>query len=224
MARGRQLGRIKLRPLPPELAARYLLSWDPRRLALQPSEFPQLTSQELFENRSPLEVEIGAGSGEFLAALAAARPAHNFLAIELSRRAAHQAVLAAAKQELANLRVLRADFKALAPQLPQAGWRAAYLHFPDPPHKREDEKRIIFDDGFLDLMHAALELGGTLSVVSDHAEFFERMLRLAEADPRFARQHETRYLQGFEPEVKSRFQRVWERKGRVPRQFVLSKI
>jgi tRNA (guanine-N7-)-methyltransferase len=224
MSRGRQLGRIKLRPLSPELRQRYLLEWDPRQLAESPQSFPQLDSPSLFANTQPLEVEIGAGSGEFLAALAAAEPAHNFLAIEISRRAVHKAVLEAADRQLANLLVLRADFKLLGPLLPRGGWHAVYLHFPDPPHKREDEKRVIFDAQFLDQMSATLEQGGALSVVSDHEAFFARMLQLAEGDPRFAKTHAERYVDGFEPAVKSRFQRVWERKGRRPRQFVLRRL
>jgi tRNA (guanine-N7-)-methyltransferase len=224
MSRGRQLGRIRLRPLSLELRQRYLLDWDPRQLAKSQRSFPQLDSASLFSNSQPLEVEIGAGSGEFLAALAAADPAHNFLAIEISRRAVHKAVLEAAERDLTNLLVLRADFKLLASLLPQAGWQHAYLHFPDPPHNREDEKRVIFDARFLDQMATTLEPDGTLSVVSDHEAFFARMLQLAESDPRFAKTHAEPYLDGFEPVVKSRFQKVWERKGRRPRQFVLRRL
>lgn len=224
MSRGRQLGRIKLRPLSSDLAEKYLLDWDLRQLALNPNAFPRLSSAALFDNQRPLEVEIGAGSGEFLAAVAAAEPGHNFLAIEISRRAVHKAVLIAAELGLANFRVLRADFKLLPSLLPAAGWRAVYLHFPDPPHKHEDEKRIIFDAAFLDRMSVALEEGGLLSVVSDHEAFFARMLELAEGDARFAKIHAARCLDGFEPAVKSRFQRVWERKGRRPRQFILRRL
>jgi tRNA (guanine-N7-)-methyltransferase len=133
-------------------------------------------------------------------------------------------VLEAADRQMTNLLVLRADFKLLAPLLPQGGWRAVYLHFPDPPHKREDEKRVIFDAQFLDQMSTTLERGGALSVVSDHEAFFARMLQLAEGDARFSKTHTERYLDGFEPAVKSRFQRVWERKGRRPRRFLLRRL
>lgn len=224
MSRGRQLGRLKLRPLAPQVASKYLLAWHPRDLAQNPAAFPQLTSVVLFENERPLEVEIGAGSGEFLCGLAAENPATNYLAIEVSRRAAHKAVLVAAERELDNLKVLLADFKLLTPLIASASWSRVYLHFPDPPHKHEDEKRIIFDAMFLDLVQRALTADGELSVVSDHAEFFMRMLELAEGDGRFAKMHEGRYLDGFEPGVKSRFQQIWERKGRVPRQFILRKL
>jgi len=224
MSRGRYLGRLKLRPLPPELAERYLLQWHPRQLAQEPHNFPVLSSPPLFGNQLPLEVEIGAGSGEFLGSLANADPAANFLAIELSNRAAQRAAWLAAEAELPNLKVLRADFKLLYPLLPEAGWRRAYLHFPDPQHKPADAKRILFTPQFLDAMLRCLQLGGELSVVSDEPGFFLHMLALAEGDTRFVKAHPQRYLEGFEPLVKSRFQRIWERKGRTPRQFILKKV
>ncbi len=224
MARGRYLGRIPLRQLSPELAQRYLLEWHPRRLALEPGSFPQLTSQALFGDRQPLEVEIGAGTGEFALSLAAADPAANVLAIEISNRSAHWAAWLAAEAGLPNLKVLRADFKLLGPMLPEGAWRRAYLHFPDPQHKPADAKRIIFNQAFLDAMARTLQPGGELSVVSDAPAFFLQMLELAEGDGRFAKAHPERYLEGFEPEVKSRFQQIWERKHRIPRQFVLTRL
>lgn len=224
MARGRYLGRLKLRPLPPELAERYLLEWHPRLLALEPERFPMLSSQALFGNQRPLEVEIGAGSGEYACSLAAADPQANFLAIELSNRAAHSAAWLAAEAELPNLKVLRADFKLLGPKLPSHGWRRAYLHFPDPQLKAADAKRILFTPQFLDAMASTLQPGGELSVVSDQAQFFRQMLELAEADSRFAKTHPERFLQGFEPPVKSRFQLIWERKGRTSHRFILKRL
>ncbi|UYN90203.1 MAG: hypothetical protein KIT08_02945 [Anaerolineales bacterium] len=224
MARGRYLGRIELRKLPAELAKRYLLEWHPRRLALESGSFPPLTSQALFGNELPLEVEIGAGTGEFALSLAAADPAANVLAIEISNRSAHWAAWLAAEAGLPNLKVLRADFKLLGPMLPPGGWRRAYLHFPDPQHKPADAKRIIFNEVFLDAMARTLEPGGQLSVVSDAPAFFTQMLELAEGDAHFAKAHPERYLEGFEPRVKSRFQLIWERKARTPRQFVLTRL
>jgi tRNA (guanine-N7-)-methyltransferase len=221
MARGRQIGRLKLNPLTPEVRQRYLLDWDAVELRRAANTFPPLTSLALFGNQHPLEVEIGAGSGEYLCYLAARSPQANFLGIEVSRRAAYIAVAAAADPVLGNLRILRADFKLLVAVLAPQSWQAVYLHFPDPPHNREDAKHAIFDHAFLDAMAVVLVPGGQLSVVSDKTDFFTRMLALAAGDARFAKIHAEPYLQGFEPEVKSRFQLSWERKGIAPRRFVL---
>jgi len=224
MSRGRQIGRMKLKALAPEDKEKYLLDWDAIELRRATSRFPQLTSGELFGNAAPLEVEIGAGSGEYLCHLAAQNSETNFLGIEVSRRAAHMAVTLAAELRLSNVRVLRADFKLITPLLGPQSWQAVYLHFPDPQHKRRDTNRALFDEGFLDAMAGALLPGGQLSVVSDKAEFLVRMLEQAEGDPRFVRAHSEIYLKNFEPKVKSRFQLSWERKGFKPYRFILQKI
>lgn len=222
MSRGRQIVRLKLRPLTAE-ARGLLLDWDPGELYRHAEHFPQLTSTELFGNLSFLEVEIGPGSGEYLCHLAASQPERNFLGIEVSRRSAHYCAALAADQGISNLRVLRADFKLLEPLLPNEGWSRVYLHFPNPPHKTGDEKRRIFDRAFLDQMAGTLVPRGEISVASDKPAFLFDMLRLASGDARFEVAHTERYLEGLDAPVKSRFQRFWEGKGVKPLRFILRK-
>jgi tRNA (guanine-N7-)-methyltransferase len=223
MSRGRQIVRLKLRPLSPH-AKSILLDWEPGKLYSYPERFPRLTSAELFGNSNPLEVEIGPGSGEFLCFLAASQPDRNFLGIEVSHRSASACAALAAEQGLLNVRILRTDFKLLAPLQPSSGWFRVYLHFPDPPHKTADEKRRIFTKAFLDLMQRTLAPNGDISVASDKPDFFFKMLGLAERDSRFKLAHQKRYLHGFDAPVKSRFQRFWERKGIQPLRFILLKL
>lgn len=221
MPRGRHLARIKLKPLDPNKAHKYWLNWDAKALRRDPGVFPTLTSAALFGDQRPLEVEIGPGSGEYLVSLAKQSPQTNFLGIEVSYRSASYAAALAAEHNLENLRILRANFKLMMPLVVEGCWVRAYLHFPDPVHRREDEKRNLFTQEFLDCMAQALAAGGELSVASDKVDFFHVMLALAEGDARFERVHAERYLEGFEPLVKSRFQRFWERKGIRPLRFVL---
>lgn len=215
---------MKLKPLAPEISEKYLLDWDALELRRAPHKFPQLTSAELFGNVAPLEVEVGAGSGEYLCHLATQHPRTNFLGIEVSRRAAHIAVALAAELQLTNVRILRADFKLLTPLFEPQSWQAVYLHFPDPQHKRRDAKRALFDQTFLNAIAGVLVPGGRLSVVSDKAEFLASMLWQAERDIRFARIHAEPGLEEFEPNVKSRFQLSWERKGLKSYRFVLQRV
>ena len=222
MSRGRQVVRLKYRPLSNK-AKSLLLDWDSGELHGHPGRFPDLTSSQLFGNLNPLEVEIGPGSGEFLCDLAATHPYTNFFGIEVSHRAAATCAALAGEYGLANLRVLRADFKLLKPLLPKNGWSMIYLHFPDPPHKNGDQKRRILDQAFLDSMAEVLIPSGKISVASDRPDFFFEMLELAESNPAFMFDHPGRYLEGLEIAVKSRFQQFWERKGIPPLRFILRK-
>src|SRR5713226_8916522 len=100
MARPRKSGRIRQNPLGAMecqlgLAASAidgaLFTVDPRTL---------------FKRHAPLEVELGAGSGEFVLERAASTPQHNFLAIELAESFARRVVLRAVRAGLDNLIVL----------------------------------------------------------------------------------------------------------------------
>ena len=210
----------------PSAAARdaYLRDWSAKALYEGSEHFLNLSSRELFRQEAPLEVELGPGTGEFLCALAEANPQINFLGIEASRRAAYHAVGLAEAQGLGNILFVRADIKLLYPMIPPKSWNKVYLHFPDPVHRRKDERLRIFDEEFLDVMAKCLQPHGEISVVSDKDDFFLEMLDQVERDGRFGKVHPERYLAGFQPPVKSRFQQAWERKGIVPKRFIVSKI
>jgi len=168
-------------------------------------------------------VEIGAGTGEYLCSLASQRADVNFVGIEASKRAAYYATKLAAERGIRNLRVIKANVKLLYPLIPSGAWSSVYIHFPDPAHKRKDEKHRVFDRAFLDVMARALLPGGEISVVSDKVDFFREMLEIIKVDSRFERMHAEDYLDGFEPEEKSRFQLFWEGKGVRPRRFIFRK-
>lgn len=201
-----------------------MAEWSAKDLVFDKRAFPELSSAQIFDNRMPLEVEIGPGTGDYLCALAAEHTDVNFLGIEASRKAVYYAVHLAAERDLGNIFFVRANVKLLYDLFPVNGWQRLYLHFPDPVHKAKDEKHRVFDEGFLDAVHGALSPSGKLSVISDNHAFFMQMLELAESDERFSKGHGERYLRGFEPGVKSRFQLAWERKGIIPRRFVLVKV
>lgn len=217
------MGRLKLRPPSEAARARYLVEWPAKELVFNLEAFPELSSLALFHNQRPLEVEVGPGTGDHLCALAQESPDVNFLGIEASRKAVYYAVHLAEEQELGNIFFVRANVKLLYGLFPEGEWQSLYLHFPDPVHKTKDSKNRIFDQAFLNAAHQALAVGGEISVVSDNEAFFEDMLAFAERDERFVKGHAEDYLEGFEPRAKSRFQRAWERKGIVPRQFLLRK-
>lgn len=213
MSRRTFLRHIHARPLDEALLERYLLRCDSRSLYEHPEQFPRLCSQALFGNDAPLELEVGCGSAEFLCALAAKEPAANFVGVDIAYKPLEKAVESAALLALENLRLLKGNFAQMYPLLAACSLRRVYVHFPDPNMRPKFRRRRIVTPAFLDAMHAALAPEGTLSVMTDHAAFFLEMLALLEADCRFEKTHAERYLVGFEPEVKSRFQLVWERHG-----------
>ena len=213
MSRRTFLRRLHTQPLDDALLQRYLLNYHPRGLYEHPEMFPRLCSRSLFENTAPLELEVGCGSAEFLCALAAKEPAVNFVGVDLARKPLEKAVENAASLALENLRLIYGNFAQMYALLEPRSLRRVYVHFPDPNIRPKFRQRRIISPPFLDAMHKALVPGGTLSVMTDHEAFFLEMLALLEADCRFEKAHAERYLVGFEPAVKSRFQRIWEGHG-----------
>ena len=204
---------IRLRPLDAAALSTYLTQYDSRSLYYHPEQFPTLCSQRLFENHAPLEMEVGCGTAEFLCALAAREPGANFVGVDVASRPLYKAVEIASSLRLANIRFLHANFAQMYPLLAPCSLRQVYVHFPDPNTRPKFQRRRLVTPAFLDVVQLALVPEGKLSLMTDHAEFFHELLTLIEADGRFEKTHNERYLIGFEPAVKSRFQNIWERHG-----------
>jgi tRNA (guanine-N7-)-methyltransferase len=193
------------------MAQKYLLYFNSRDLFFTPALFPRLDSKSLFDNDVALKIEIGCGTADFLCALALKEPQINFVGVDVAWKPLFKAVRTASALALDNIKFIKAEFKLMQALLVPASLEAVYLHFPDPNRRAKFQKRTIFSPVFLDHMAKALTPTGCLSVMTDHGAFFMEMLSLVEQDPRFEKRHAERYLVGFETEVKSRFQRTWEK-------------
>ena len=135
----------------------------------------------------------------------------------------YRAVERAEEQGLANILFVRAPIQFLYPLLQPASVQSVYVHYPD-PHLRSRGQHKIINPTFLDAMHRALYPDGTLSLMTDHEGWFlEEVLPLVEGDPRWRKLHNERYLVGYEPGVKSRYQKMWERHDVPPLRLMLAK-
>jgi tRNA (guanine-N7-)-methyltransferase len=204
---------VRIEPPDEATAAKYLRVWNSGDLWHRTDSFPRLISSQLFGNDHPLELEIGCSTGEYLCSLARLNPGHNFLGVEINLKSLHAAVANAAALGLDNILFIKAPVQSLYPLMPPGSLHAAYMHFPDPYLHPKYRPRRLFTPEFLDAMHRALVPGGKVSIVTDKEVLFRDMLALIEQDTRFEKTHPERYLSGFEPEVKSRYQSYWERHG-----------
>jgi len=133
----------------------------------------------LFGRRAPLEVEIGAGRGDFIIDRAAAMPHHDFLAIESAATIAQLIALRANRRGLANLRVIRMDARTLVNlMLPDASVSAYHIYFPDPWPKARHLKHRLFMPSFVSSLARTLQPGAPLFVATDVAAYAERIFAL----------------------------------------------
>jgi tRNA (guanine-N7-)-methyltransferase len=141
---------------------------DPRTL------FPSLSSQA-----GPAQVwlEIGFGSGEHLAAQAAAEPTIGFIGAEVFLNGVASLLRYVDENNLANVRVYDNDVRALLPHLPTASLSRISLLFPDPWPKTRHAKRRFIGPAMLAEVSRLLADGGEFRVATDHPVYARWTLR-----------------------------------------------
>ncbi|MEQ9661563.1 MAG: tRNA (guanosine(46)-N7)-methyltransferase TrmB [Parasphingopyxis sp.] len=118
-----------------------------------------LDSTRLFGEDRPVELEIGFGSGEHLAAQAEARPETGFIGCEPFVNGVVGALGHIRDRELSNVRVHMDDALDVLDRLPDASLERVYLLHPDPWPKARHAKRRMINHGPLDMIAAKLKPG-----------------------------------------------------------------
>ena len=136
----------------------------------------------LFERHAPLEIELGAGKGEFIIERAAAIPEHNFLAVELAASVLRVLALHVARSGLANLKVIRADARTLVNLLlPDGGVSVYHIYFPDPWPKERHAKHRLFSPYFVANLARTLTPEGMAYFASDVRDYAQAVCAMLEA-------------------------------------------
>ncbi len=171
MSRLRKAGKVWSRPGARAAAQRVL--FDPEGVFA-------IDSASLFARAGALEVEIGAGKGEFIVERAAQLPERNYLAVELSGVISRMLAVRCGRAELGNVRVVRMDARTLVNlMLPDASVAAFHIYFPDPWPKERHHKHRMFTERTVASLGRTLAPGGSLYVATDVPEYaaeIEQML------------------------------------------------
>jgi tRNA (guanine-N7-)-methyltransferase len=126
-----------------------------------------LNAVRLFGDERPLEVEIGFGGGEHLAAQAQAHPDTGFIGCEPFLNGVVGALGHVRDQSLGNVRLHMGDALTVLERLPDASLERVYLLHPDPWPKARHAKRRMVNPGPLDLIAAKLKPGGEFRLGTD---------------------------------------------------------
>jgi tRNA (guanine-N7-)-methyltransferase len=127
-----------------------------------------LDAVTLFGKEMPMELEIGFGSGEHLAAQAAMRPDHGFIGCEPFLNGVVVALAHVRDGALTNVRLHMDDALDVLRRLPDASLARAYLLHPDPWPKMRHAKRRFMNPGPIDMIAAKLKPGGEFRFGTDH--------------------------------------------------------
>lgn len=138
--------------------------------------FVPLDLREVFARDAPLEVDIGCGDGAYLAAIAEQNRQRNFLGVERLVGRVRSACRKMAQRQLDNARILLIDASyAVKYLLPRQSVTAFHVLFPDPWPKRRHERRRLITCDFARALHCTLELGGSVTIATDDANYFEQI-------------------------------------------------
>ena len=139
---------------------------------------------QLFGREAPLVLEIGSGMGEATAAMAAADPARDVLAVEVHTPGLGNLLRLVEAAGLTNVRVLEADAReVLANLLPPGSLDELRVFFPDPWPKARHAKRRLITPEFLELAASRLAPRGRLHVATDWASYAEQVIAALEPHP-----------------------------------------
>ena len=156
---------------------------DPR---MPPPRTPEglLDTVALFGRSAPVVLEIGSGMGDATAAMAAADPDRDWLAVEAHLPGVAALLLLVERLGLTNVRVAHGDaLRLLRADVAPGSLDAVHAFFPDPWPKPRHHKRRLVQPAHVALLRDRLRVGGTLHVATDWAEYAEQMSDVLGADP-----------------------------------------
>ena len=139
---------------------------------------------DVFGREAPVIVEIGSGVGEATAALAAARPSYDVVALEVWRPGVASSLAEVAAAGASNVRFLSVDAVwCLAELFEPGGFEELWTFFPDPwPKKRHHKRRLVTPPNAA-LAASRLRPGGTWRLATDWPDYAAQMRQVLDAEP-----------------------------------------
>jgi tRNA (guanine-N7-)-methyltransferase len=137
----------------------------------------------LYGRRAPLVLEIGSGMGEATAAMAAADPERDYLAVEVHTAGVANLLALIEAGGLTNVRIARGNALHLAgQQLRPESICAVHAFFPDPWPKVRHHKRRLIQPAHVALLRSRLVPGGLLHCATDSPDYAKSMMDAMGAD------------------------------------------
>ena len=162
----------------------------------------------LFGRGAPKVLEIGFGMGDTTAAMAAADPGRDYLAVEVHTPGIGNLLALVGERGLTNVRVAHGDAMELVRKVPAASLAAVHVFFPDPWPKARHHKRRLIQPANVALLRERLRVGGTVHCATDWAHYAAAMAETLDGDPGLVNDHD-----GFAPRPGYRPETKFERRG-----------
>ncbi len=138
----------------------------------------------VFGRSAPRVLEIGFGMGDATAAIAAGRPATDFIGVEVHPPGVGALLRQIGERGLTNLRIVQHDaVEVLEQMIAPASLAGVHVFFPDPWHKKRHHKRRLIQPPFVRRLADRLAPGAYLHCATDWQPYAEQMLEVLGAEP-----------------------------------------
>jgi tRNA (guanine-N7-)-methyltransferase len=138
----------------------------------------------VFGRAAPIILEIGFGMGDATAAIAAARPEHDFIGIEVHGPGVGSLLLQTEARASNNLKIIQHDaVEVLRDMIPDGSLAGVHIFFPDPWHKTRHNKRRLIKPDFVAQLARKLAPGGYLHAATDWEDYAIQILAVLSAEP-----------------------------------------
>lgn len=147
----------------------------------------------LFGRQAPVEIEVGCGSGLYLAHDAGARPEVNFLGIERDYTQVRRAKDKWRRRGFLNTRIVHGDAHYFLEEFVAPASVDAYIIlYSDPWPKKRHHKRRFFQPRLLPTLQRTMKPGGLLTVKTDVTSYYEVIAELLGGAPFLETIHDRR--------------------------------
>lgn len=136
--------------------------------------------RDLFNNDNEIELEIGAGKGDFIVSKAINEPKKNFLALEMNTNAFVTACKKIEENELVNVYGIVGKAEELLDMFKENEISKIYLNFSTPWPKKRHNKRRLSHENFLKLYQVICKHGAEIELKTDNEVFFDASLAYME--------------------------------------------
>lgn len=186
----------------------------------------------LFENKKPLCLEIGYGTGDHLIAQLKANPDCNFIGCEpfVGGIARFLDKLSSSNLSFNNIKLFTKDAQSLLKSFKKNSLEKIFILFPDPWPKKKHLKRRFFQQDVLEEILRVLDPLGTLVLASDHEDYFSAMQTLVKKSSNLILLKEDLLINSEDPSLRppswplTRFEKKAHLAGRTCRYLIAQKI
>jgi tRNA (guanine-N7-)-methyltransferase len=156
--------------------------WPAYGLTVVDGDRTPLDLDALFGRVAPRVLEIGFGMGDVTAAMAAADPGRDYLAVEVHTPGIGNLLALVGERELTNVRVAHGDALELVRRLAPDSLDAVHVFFPDPWPKARHHKRRLIRAGNVALLSRAVRPGGVVHCATDWPHYASEMAETLAAE------------------------------------------